>query len=151
MNKDNLIEAYQSKLNQFGISLTFGIRDQHQGTSKQVADSFVKSLGFRQIGKWWFDLDKDLDPYKDKKLSDPSEPLKQVLQRSLAYGGQMFTPYEADKFVQDFYSVFSSGVLARVTNLLNNEWDSITESTFEAVHIAMDDELIAIIIMQEED
>ncbi len=62
----------------------------------------------------------------------------------------MFTAYEANKFVQDFYSVFSSDVLARVTNLLNGECTSITESTFEALHIAMDEKTIAVIIMQEE-
>ena len=99
----------------------------------------------------WIDLEWDIPKHSRYHWVDPASHLAKRLERTLAYGSRWLESVEATQLAQDFYGLFSAGKVSRLTNRLGNASNPITEYTFDAVYVAMDDALIGVILICDED
>jgi len=151
MTFEEFIEMHGERLQQWHILIQFTDRNLYAGNPKEVTDQFVKSLGFITLGEKWTDLDWEYHLYKGGQRGDPIVPLTQVLHKSMAYDEEIFNLQEATKIANDFYNLFGFGNRSRLTNKIGNGWNPITDFTFEAVHVAMDDKNVGILLIEDED
>jgi hypothetical protein len=151
MTCEEFIEMYGERLQKWPILIQFTDRNLYAGNPKEIADKFVKSLGFKALGEKWINLDWEYHILKGGQRSDPIVPLTQFLNKSMAYDEEIFNLQEATKIASDFYNVFGFGKRSRFTNNIGYGWHPITTSTFEAVHVAMDDKNIGILLIEDED
>lgn len=157
MTFDEFVKIYESRLLAEGSGFVrFAARPGDFKSAKRTADSFVQSLHLKPLGDQWIDLDWDIPAHQNRHRFDPVGPLAEVVASSLAFHVPLFDPESARKLANDFYGLFNTGKLSRLTNYVKTKWGGygtgkIGEATFEAVHIAMDDDHIGIICLEDED
>ncbi len=157
MTFEEFQEKYEPKLATgcVGTLIRFGDRRSHPGTPKSAADSFLQSIKVvRPMGASqddWIDLEWDIPRHSRHHWPAPSSHLAKALERTLAYGAPWLEPAEATQLAQDFYGLFSTGKVSRLTNRLGHGWNAITEHAIDAVYVAMDDSLIGVILVYDED
>src|SRR5689334_9657690 len=103
------------------VEIEFGARS----TAHTVADAdrFLEGLGYRPLADAWIKLDP----------GSARRELTARLTTSLAYRSEMLPPEDAKGAASDFVALFEPGSARFFTNWLNNSWNPVTPSTFDAV------------------
>ena len=132
---------------QVGV-LTFEFRERPilAASPEVVADSFVTSLGFKQLGKAWRMIDR----------SEALGCLQHILYHDLAYQRPLMEQKSAQFIAESFLALFSSYDCRFCSNGSFDEksmlgWTPISASTFDHGVIAFDDKSIGMIWAQDED
>jgi hypothetical protein len=132
---------------QVGV-LTFEFRERSHlsGSPESTADSFVASLGFKQLGKAWRVIDR----------AAALGCLQHILYHDLAYQQPLMEQKTAQFIAESFLALFSAYDCRFCTNGSFDErsmlgWTPITESTFDHGVIAFDEKRIGMIWAQDED
>lgn len=146
------IEDFKKRLCHTVLDVHFFEREKSSENAKEAADRITSKFGFKPLGKDWWDLDWDYRPYTGEQRGDPVLPLAHAIQgRMTAYSVNWFSDEEAYQLANDFYSFFTKADLVRLCNRMSNSWNPITPYTFEAVHIAMDNQKIALLWFGDQD
>ena len=115
-------------------------------TPAQAADAYVESLGFRPVGEGWNTLSRE----------EASRSIVAILTESLAYHCPMLEKADAERVSGEFLSGFPS---ARAVFLSNSETigpgavasSPISQATFDAAIVALDEAQIGVLCVEDED
>lgn len=161
MTFDEFIARYEGKLGEDGgITIAFASRRGHPGHPKAAADSFVQSLHMSALGERWIDPRWDIRTHLDPHVGDPEGHLTARLQLRIdsTDNRPWFTPEAARQIAGNFYGMFASDRLVRLMNMLTNRpkdgaivsgGNPITKAPLDWAYVAMDDENIGIICMEQ--
>jgi hypothetical protein len=122
-------------------SVHFAERAAYPGPAPEAADHFMVSLGYRSLDKHWFLLD-----WMKLRVE-----LASRLQKSLAYGVRLLSPDQAAELTLQFADLFDPNSVVFLTNWIDHGWNSVTESTFDAAYVGIDDHRLALFLFEDED
>ena len=153
-NFDEFAEHWLTKLDEYPVQTTIrrAPRSAFPGDPMLSANLFVSSLGYKPIYDRWHNLAELDRDYSDVKPSDYAGHLSETLRRDMVHSSfEMLSEVDARACSEEFYSYFARGEVVRLANYLGGGWNAITDSTFEAAYVAMDDEWIGLFLFEEED
>lgn len=149
---DEFAEHWLTKLEHVQTTICRARRSEFPGNPMLSANLFVSSLGYKPIYDRWNDLAEVDGKYSDASPSDYAGHLADTLRRDMVHSSyEMLSAADARACSEEFYSYFPIGKVVRLANRLGGGWNPITDSTFEAAYIAMDDEWIGLFLLEAED
>ena len=115
-------------------------------TPAQAADAYVESLGFSPVGEGWNTLSRE----------EAFRSIVTMLVESLAYHCPMLEKEDAERVAGELLSSFPS---PRAVFLNNSEtiepgavaWSPISQATFDAAIVALDEVQIGVLCIEDED
>jgi len=122
------------------------------GDARQVADDVVRMLGFSTLGTKW----RELTP------ESASAALERVLGRDLAYGAETMNSATAHELSREFIMLFTSRSFFYTNGDFPppeayrdggwaGSWDPVTRATFDTGVVAVDDDQVGLLWIEDED
>jgi hypothetical protein len=150
---DEFAEHWLTKLDEYiQTRIERAPRVQFPGNPMLSANLFVSSLGYKPIYDRWRNLAELDREYDDVKTDDYAGHLATTLHRDMVHSSfEMLSLSEARAAAEEFYSHFHRGQVTRLSNMLGGGSNPITECTFEAAYVAMDDDWIGLFLLEAED
>ena len=139
---DEFAEHWLTKLDEFiQTRIERAPRADFPGDPMLSANLFVSSLGYKPIYDRWHDLSALDRDYSGVNPTDYAGHLAGTLHHDMVHSSfEMLSATDARACADEFYSHFTKGKAAHLANMLGGGWNPITESTFEAAFIAVDDD-----------
>ena len=123
-------------------------------SARDAADQIASSQTFRQLGDRWLEVD---DPTAYKIVA-------RLLRKDMAYGVPIMAPEEAARLAHEFMLLtgtprvcltnggwLEDPISTSPTTKIGPSWDPITESTFDAGVIFVDEDAVVMLWVEDED
>ena len=146
MSFEELKELALSKRGRLGLTFEYQDFPTLGESPVHVADSFVKSFGFKPIGTAWRCIER----------SEALDTVSRILFRDLAYQRPLMEQKTATYIAESFLNLFAQYGGRFCTNgSFDNRgmlsWTPITESTFDHGVVAFDDQKVGLVWVEDED
>ena len=114
-----------------------------QPDARHAVDEYVRSLGFSAIGEQWIEIDRNR----------AEAILSHFLSHDMAYGTVLMPVERARKMAGDYLDLFGEDSASFFTNREGRAgtWTPISQATFDTGIVALDEEGIGILWVEDED
>ena len=122
------------------------------GDSRHVVDALARAKGFQALGEKWRELTRE----------EAHRAIGAVLHRDMAYDAEIMTSEKAASLAEEFLARFSppawfftNGAFPsaeeQLTTGWRGSWDPITKATFDTGAVAVSDDAVGLLWVEDED